>query len=263
VSTLVGNADTPFALSFLGDKELVMGGSLPTRDTGRLHFWSTNPGRLIKSVPTGEVYSVVAPRDGSKVAVWASRPAVGDVVKNNTYELYDNKGSLLTTISDKGRNVRAATFSADLAWVVSGDESGGIRIWDMSKKEPQGANWPLFPNAIQDLGVTADRKLLVAADDQGQVKVADTAKREVLGSMIPHKSGVRTLIISPTGTTFVTVSNDREVKAWSLAAGDLKAPKAIRVWNFPGSVNAAAYTPDGKQVVTANADGTAYVLELP
>ena len=29
------------------------------------------------------------------------------------------------------------------------------------------------------------------------------------------------------------------------------------------SVNGLAYTPNGKQVVTANADGTAYVLELP
>jgi hypothetical protein len=31
----------------------------------------------------------------------------------------------------------------------------------------------------------------------------------------------------------------------------------------PVTVNGAAYTPDGKSVVTANADGTAYVLELP
>jgi hypothetical protein len=28
-------------------------------------------------------------------------------------------------------------------------------------------------------------------------------------------------------------------------------------------VNALAYAPNGKHVVTANADGTAYVLELP
>ncbi len=265
VSTLVGNADTPFSIAFLGNDALVMGGSLPTRDTGRLHFWNTNPGRLNKSIPTGEVYTVVTSKDGSKVAAWASRPAVGDTVKNNTYELYDAKGALIpnATISDKGRNVRAATFSADLGWAISGDESGGIRIWDMTKKEPVGANWPLFANAVQDLGITTDQKLLVAADDKGEVKVASIEKREVLGNIPANKGGVRTLIVSPTGTTFVTVSNDREVKAWSLAADDLKAPKAIRTWNFPVGVNAVAYTPDGKQVVTANADGTAYVLELP
>ncbi|MBA4186500.1 MAG: hypothetical protein C0467_00635 [Planctomycetaceae bacterium] len=265
VGTLVGNADTPFSIAFLGNYALVMGGSLPTRDTGRLHFWNTNPGRLTKSVPTGEVYTVVASKDGSRVAAWASRPAVGDAVKNNTYELYDAKGNAIpnTTISDKGRNVRAATFSADLSWAISGDDSGGIRIWDLTKKEPVGANWPLFANSVQDLGITPDQKLLVAVDDKGEVKVAGVEKREVLGTIPANKGGVRTLLVSPTGANFITVSNDREIKAWSLAAGDLKQPKPIRTWSFPVGVNALAYTPDGKQVVTANADGTAYVLELP
>ena len=40
-----------------------MGGSLPTRDTGRLHFWNITPPRLTASIPTGEVYTVVASTD--------------------------------------------------------------------------------------------------------------------------------------------------------------------------------------------------------
>ena len=46
-------------------------------------------------------------------------------------------------------------------------------------------------------------------------------------------------------------------------AGRLKEPKPIRSWKLPVGVNGTAYTPDGKHVITANADGTAYVLELP
>jgi WD40 repeat protein len=265
VGTLVGNADTPYAVAFLGDDGLVMGGLIPAVGTGRMHLWGTNPGRLNKSVTTGEVYNIVALKDGSKFAAWTARPAVGDAVKNNTYELYDGKGNPVpnAVISDKGRNVRSATFTTDLAWAVSGDVSGGVRIWDLAKKEPLGANWPLFANAIQDLGITGDRKTLVAADERGEVKVADVAKREVLATIPPQKGGVRTLLVSPTGTTFVTVSNDHEVKAWSLAAGGLKQAKPVRAWALPVGVNGLAYTPDGKQVVTANADGTAYVLELP
>ena len=78
VGTLIGNADTPFAIAFLGNDAVVMGGSLPTRDTGRLHFWGTTPPRLGKSVPTGEVYTVIPSSDGTKIGVWATRPAVGD-----------------------------------------------------------------------------------------------------------------------------------------------------------------------------------------
>jgi WD40 repeat protein len=32
---------------------------------------------------------------------------------------------------------------------------------------------------------------------------------------------------------------------------------------LPVGVNGVAFTPNGKQLVTGNADGTAYVLELP
>ncbi len=263
IATLVGNADTPYAITFLGKENLVMGGRVPVGQVGRLHYWNIQPPRLTQTVNTGEVYNLVAAVDGSKVAAWASRPAVGDTVKNNTYELYDAKGNLLSSISDKGRNVRSATFSADLAWAVSGDDTGGVRFWDMQKKELVGDNWPFFPNAIQDLGITADRKTIVVADDQGVIKIADVAKREVLGSVTAHKNGLRMLLVCPNGSSFVTVSNDREVKAWSLAAGAVKAPKAIRTWNLPVTVNSLAFTPDGTGIVTGNADGTAYVLELP
>jgi WD40 repeat protein len=264
ISTLIGNADTPFSIAFLGNDALVMGGSLPTRDAGRLHLWrTTGAGSLTKSVPTGEVYTVVATPDGSKFAAWASRPAVGDSVKNNTYEIYDSKGTVLLSQRDQGREVRAATFTPDLSWAIAGDKAGALRIWDLEQKEKVGEDWPLFVKGYIDLGITADKKTLVAVDEQGLVKIADVGKREVLGSVTAHQGGTRTLVVSPTGTSFVTVGNDREVKSWSLAANDVKTPKPTRTWQFPVGVNAVAFTPDGKQVVTANADGTAYVLELP
>src|SRR5262249_37918375 len=132
VGTLIGNADVPYSIAFLGNDALVMGGRLPVGETGRLHFWRTNPAQQTNSVATGEVYNVVASADGSKVAAWATRPSIGDN-KNNAYELYDAKGNLLGTLPDKGRNVRAATFTPDLAWAVAGDNQGTIRIWDLAK----------------------------------------------------------------------------------------------------------------------------------
>ncbi len=263
VSTLVGNADTPYALAFLGNDSVVMGGSLPTRDSGRFHLWNIGLGQLIRSVPTGEVYSVVASADGSRLAVWASRPAVGETVKNNTYELYNTSGELLVSVSDRGRNIRSATFSPDLTWALAGDDQGTIRIWEIAKKERVRDDWPLFANAVGDLGITPDKKLLIAGDEKGLVKVADVTKREVLGSVTAHKSGFRALLVSPTGKTFVTVSNDREVRCWSLSPNALQDMKPVRSWVLPVGVNAVAYAPAGNSVVTANADGTAYVLEIP
>ena len=264
VATLIGNADMPFALTFVGNDAVVMGGSTPTRDSGRLHFWSINPPRLNASVQTGEVYTIVASTDATKVAAWASRQAVGDTVKNNAYETYDAKGKLLPpSTPDKSRDVRSATFTPDLAWAVAGDKSGTLRIFDLAKQERIGGDWPLFQREFADLGVTGDKKYLVASDDEGLVKVAEIEKREVVADGKAHKAGVQALIVSPTGKTFVTISKDREVKAWSLTEFKDKKIVEVRTWALPVTINGAVYTPDGKSVVTANADGTAFVLELP
>lgn len=262
VATLVGNADTPFALAFLGNDGVVMGGRVPTGTVGRLHFWGTTPPRAGEAVPTGEVYTVVATPDGSKVGAWASRQSVGDK-KNNTYELYDAKGKLLTSVPDRGRDVRSATFTPDLTWVVAGDDAGAVRIFDMATKERIKGDWALFQQSFADLGVTPDKKYLVGADAEGSVKVGDIEKRETIADGKAHKTGVRSLIVSPTGKTFATISNDREIKVWSLTEFKDKQISELRSWTVPVAINGATYTPDGKSVVTANADGTAYVLELP
>jgi WD40 repeat protein len=183
---------------------------------------------------TGAVYTLVASEDGSKFAAWTARPAINDTVKNNAYELYTAKGDPIgTPYADKGRNVHSATFTPDLAWAVAGDVTGGVQIFDLKKNERIGANMPLFTRDVVDIGITADKKYIVATD------------------------------VSPTGKTFVTLSNDREVKLWSLTDLNPESLTELRSWAMPGTVNGITFTPDGKSVVTANADGTAYVLELP
>ena len=116
------------------------------------------------------------------------------------------------------------------------------------------------------LGITPDKRILVAADAKGLVKIANIAdhkQREVVGSVVAHPGGIRSVLVSPTGSSFLTVGTDNEIKVWSLAPAASKDPKATRSWKLPVGVNGVAYMPDGTHAVTANADGTAYVLELP
>ena len=154
--------------------------------------------------------------------------------------------------------MQAATFSADLSWAVAGDEQGVVRIWDLAKKERVRDDWPLFAGAFADVGLTPDKKYVVGIAKGGEVKVGDVAKREIVGKAAAHAGGVRGLLVSPAGDTFLTIGADREVKAWSV-----RTVRELRSWKLPAAVNGAAYAPDGRRVVTANADGTAYVLELP
>lgn len=264
-ATLIGNADTPSALTFLDDNALVLGGMVQTASTGRLHFWSIEARRQVKSVATGMVYTAAASTKGARLAVWAMRAAPAESEMRSAYEIYDSRGELLDSTPEKARNVKAVTFTSELDWAVVGDDRGNVAFWDLARKQTIGSDWPLFTTSLKDLGISPDKKLLIAANDRGVVSVADVQKRHVIASFTPHKSGVYSVLASPAGKSFITISNDndREVKAWSLDPSDLKQPKPIRTWTLPVTVNAAAYTPDGKHLVTGNSDGTAYVLELP
>lgn len=275
-ATFVGTSDEPLALAFVGNDRLVEGTRSDT-GSGKAVFWPTVPGQPPRTAFTGMAFNVVGSADGSKVGVCSLRPRAPDPANPDakphmtTYEVFTNDGELISTIADKDRDVRAATFSADLNWVVSGDTSGGIQIWDVAKNERLGANWPLLTNPVADVGVTPDKKYLVAVDvpipdrngkpQAPTIVVAEVASRTTLVKVQAHPAGVRGLVVSPTGDSFVTIGADREVKVWSLKA--LKELKALRNWRLPANANGAAYTPDGKFVVTANADGTAYVLALP
>ncbi|HXD87009.1 MAG TPA: WD40 repeat domain-containing protein [Urbifossiella sp.] len=263
LATLIGSSDEiPLSVSFLGNDRVVVGSDSHKHDKGFLNIWSVQPPRLLHTSTMGRVFNVLGAADGSKAAAWSVRFGNNET-DIHSYELLDKAGKSLVAFPDPGHKISAASFSADLTWAAVGDDQGVVRILDLNKKERIGSDWPLFDKfAVGDLGLTPDKKLLVAIDQGGRVKIADVAKRAVLPTkeIVAHKGPIGGLIVSPKGDTFLTLGGDREVKAWSLA--DPSAPREIRSWKLPVGVKGAAYTPDGRSIVTANLDGTAYVLEL-
>lgn len=261
LDTLAGPAESPQGVAFLADG-VAVGGKGPSQLTGSIARWSGRPARPAGSTTVGVVFFLTADPAGSKLAAWVGRTVQGESLLGSSYELYDAAGKTLASIADRGREVRSAAFSPDLSAVAAGDDKGTVRIWDTATKERTGDDWPLFPGGIADLGLTPDKALLVAADTTGQVKVADVKKRAVLAATAAHPAGVRAVVVSPKGDSFLTIGADREVKAWPLTAAATEL-KPSRVWALPVQATAAAYAPDGKTVATANADGTAFLLELP
>jgi WD40 repeat protein len=263
LATLIGSSnEIPLSVSFLGNDRVVVGSDSHNHDKGFFNIWSVQPPRLLHTLTMGRVFNVLGAADGSKAAAWSVRPG-NDETDIHSYELLDKAGKSLVAFPDPGHKVSAASFSADLTWAAVGDDQGVVRIFDLNKKNRIGSDWPLFDKfAVGDLGLTPDKKFLVAIDQGGRVKVANVAKRAVLPTkeIVAHKGPIGGLIVSPKGDSFLTLGGDREVKAWSLA--DPAAPRELRSWKLPVGVKGAAYAPDGRSIVTANLDGTAYVLEL-
>jgi COMPASS component SWD3 len=165
----------------------------------------------------------------------------------------------------QSRFVNCLAFSANGKIAATGGKDGSVRLWDIKPNAANvaaGGDWSLFNKVgIGDLALTPDGALLFAGSEKGEIKIAKVQGREILHTIQAHKGGVAACIVSPDGKHFATVGGDFVVKAWSSDG------KELRSWNFGGRDSVfiinLAFSADSRQIVTANANTTVYVLDLP
>jgi WD40 repeat protein len=119
--------------------------------------------------------------------------------------------------------------------------------------------------------LSADHKMMATTDEPGLVKIWDISKRkevQTLKAFTDPNQRLAAFVLSADGTRLATAGSDSVVRLWNVADG-----KELRQWNFAlsgqlrqpdkGFVRVLALTPDGKQIVTGNANTTLYLLDCP
>ena len=155
----------------------------------------------------------------------------------------------------------AAAFSSDGSEVVTANgDNGTLRLYNaVSHKElvtlDAGRGLP------ECVAFSPRGQLLVAGYSSGTTIVWDTATDTQLTQLTGNNASVATVGFSGDGSQVVTASEDGTVRVWRAKPRELQAAFATSFRSgMPNPVYTAEYSPDGRQILTVDSSGFAYLV---
>jgi eukaryotic-like serine/threonine-protein kinase len=163
--------------------------------------------------------------------------------------------SLTRTILGHQAAVWSLALSTDGNTLISGDEAGVVKIWDLrtgqlSRTLAEKTSSDLI-GAVRSLSLSPDNQLLVSGGNQIQLWEVSTGK---LRAQYPQS--VWSVALGTDGRTLVSGSEDRQVRIWDLQQGQFRS-----LSGHEGSVYAVAISPDQRFVISGSGDRTVKVWD--
>jgi WD40 repeat protein len=166
-------------------------------------------------------------------------------------------GNELPVVSHNRGAVRAVAFSGDGAFLAAGGEGRVVTVHNLIT----GAVREFSASAVvNDLAFSPDGCVLAAVTDapESVVRLWDIQSGRDT-TWLCHSGNMYGLAFSATERLLATSADDGIVRLWKLD-GDGTPFKTIGPGPFGGPVRSLAFTPDGRYLATANANGFVYLL---
>jgi WD40 repeat protein len=219
-------------------------------DDGAARLWESTSGRL--RFPPLEHPSAVLQAVFSPDGRWLLTACTDG--RARTWEAAT--GRLLADSLAHSKPVVQAEFSSDGRFVATASDDGTARVWTVPGGEP--ATGPLrHEGKVRRAVFSRDGRHLATASYDGTARVWSVETGQPLGDPIPVAPQAHGVEWSRDGAWLLAWGSDQnrwgEARVWDALNGQAVSPPL----RHRGRVKQAAFSPDGRRVVTVSHDGTA------
>ena len=228
---------------------------LTAEEGGLARLWDSKTGKVLVNYSghTADVRSAHFSRDGQYVATASA---------DGSARIWDKEsGKNIAILRGHAREVSDASFSPDGKRVVTDSGDHTSRLW-MILSNP----WKRTLAETSDhtkVNFSPDGKLIAIAKWNGVVDIQEVESGRSLGKL-KHSTAVTSATFSPDGTrivstTMATGESSNLTRVWKVANQTIQAAFDLQPERRDYSIRFASFSPDGKLVVSASAEGKARI----
>jgi WD40 repeat protein len=212
-------------------------------DPRTLGIWDTKSGLLRTTIKTPGTLRIsgtqisISP-DGKRIACTTTDDSVVHI-----YEIETAKELLSLQLTGRA-GLRTFRFSPDGTRIISGDDSGGIHIWD-ARSGALLKSTQRHRTTVNRIDYANDSRSYSTVSLDGSVQVWDLASHAPIGELLEQAGAAGRADFSPDNTRIATPDSSGSARMWDVATG---LPLTDPMITGGDPVSVVAFTPDGRFV---------------
>lgn len=181
--------------------------------------------------------------------------------EDGTVRIWDPRSNSSTRTYDCGAPVNSVALSPNQAELITGDQNGFIKIWDLDADACREEYLPVPDLPVRSVSISYDASLVAVGSHKGKVfmyKSDGKGGLDLAHEFQAHDEYLLKVAISPDINTIATTSADKSIKIWNATTWELEQTLAHHqrwVWD-------AVFSADSLYLVSASSDQTAKLWDL-